>query len=37
MYISETWGLNSEEVPDARQSLIDTFITYSFDRAAAGY
>ena len=35
--ISETWGLNSEEVPDARQSLIDTFITYSFDRAAAGY
>lgn len=31
------WGVNSDEVPNARQSLIDTLITYSFDRAAAGY
>ena len=31
------WGVNSDEVQGARQSLIDTLITYSFDRAAAGY
>lgn len=31
------WGVNSDEIPDARQSLIDSLITYSFDRAAAGY
>ena len=31
------WGVNTDEVPDARQSLIDSLITYSFDRAAAGY
>ena len=31
------WGVNSDEVPDARQSLIDSLITYSFDRAEAGY
>ena len=30
-------GVNSDEVPDARQSLIDSLITYSFDRATAGY
>jgi hypothetical protein len=28
------WGVGSDE---ARQSLIDSLITYSFDRAAAGY
>lgn len=31
------WGVNSDEIPDARQSLIDSLITYSFDRSAAGY
>lgn len=31
------WGVNSDEITDARQSLIDSLITYSFDRAAAGY
>ena len=31
------WGFDSDEIPDARQSLIDSLITYSFDRAAAGY
>lgn len=35
-YISR-WGVNSDEVPDARQSLIDSLITYSFDRASNGY
>ena len=33
----QNWGVNSEEIPNARQSLIDTLITYSYDRAAAGY
>ena len=28
------WGTASDEVPDARQSLIDSLITYSYDRAA---
>lgn len=31
------WGVNTTEISDARQSLIDTLITYSYDRAAAGY
>ena len=31
------WGINTDEIPDARQSLIDSLITYSFDRASAGY
>ena len=31
------WGVNTDEIPDARQSLIDSLITYSFDRASAGY
>ena len=31
------WGVNTSEIPDARQSLIDSLITYSFDRSAAGY
>ena len=37
MEYSQVWGINTDEVPDARQSLIDSLITYSFDRAAAGY
>ena len=36
LYI-KNWGVNSDEIPDARQSLIDSLITYSFDRATAGY
>lgn len=34
------WGVEDETIPlsaGARQSLIDTFITYSYDRATAGY
>ena len=31
------WGVNTSEIADARQSLIDSLITYSFDRASAGY
>ena len=31
------WGIDSTEIPDARQSLIDSLITYSFDRASNGY
>lgn len=31
------WGQNTSYLPDARKSLIDSLITYSFDRAAAGY
>ena len=31
------WGVNTDEIPDARQSLIDSLITYSFDRFSAGY
>ena len=31
------WGINTSEIADARQSLIDSLITYSFDRASAGY
>lgn len=31
------WGVNNAAITDARQSLIDSLITYSFDRAAAGY
>ena len=30
-------GVNTSEITDARQSLIDSLITYSFDRATAGY
>ena len=33
----KNWGVNTSEITDARQSLIDSLITYSFDRAAAGY
>ena len=31
------WGVNTDEIPDAKQSLIDSLITYSFDRASNGY
>ena len=31
------WGVEDETSPDARQSLIDSLLTYSFDRATAGY
>lgn len=31
------WGINSNEVLDARQSLIDSLLTYSFDRKSYGY
>ena len=31
------WGVDTDEIPDARQSLIDSLITYSFDRLSAGY
>lgn len=37
MEYSQVWGIANDEVPDARQSLIDSLITYSFDRASAGY
>lgn len=37
MEYSQVWGIANDEVPDARQSLIDSLITYSFDRAGAGY
>ena len=32
-----TWGVNDNTVTDARQSLIDSLITYSFDRVVARY
>ena len=35
--VLDVWGVNTDEIPDARQSLIDSLITYSFDRASAGY
>ena len=31
------WGVNDETTTDARQSLIDSLLTYSFDRATTGY
>ena len=31
------WGVDTVDIPDAKQSLIDSLITYSFDRASAGY
>ena len=31
------WGVNDETTTDARQSLVDSLLTYSFDRATAGY
>ena len=37
MTFVKNWGVNSETITEARQSLIDSLITYSFDRATAGY
>ena len=34
---SSKLGVNTTDYPNARQSLVDTLITYSFDRATAGY
>ena len=31
------WGVNDKTTTDARQSLVDSLLTYSFDRATAGY
>ena len=31
------WGIEDETTTDARQSLVDSLLTYSFDRATAGY
>ena len=31
------WGVNSSEISDAKQSLIDSLITYSYDRAIAEF
>lgn len=31
------WGVENEEVPGSKQSLIDSLLTNSFDRATAGY
>ena len=31
------WGVADDTYTDARQSLVDTLLTYSFDRATAGY
>lgn len=38
LYLNEGYiGVNNEDYPDARDYLIDSLITNSFDRAAAGY
>lgn len=37
MEYSRVWGIANDEVPDAKQSLIDSLITYSYDRVTAGY
>lgn len=34
---AKNWGVNSDTITEAKQSLIDSLITYSFDRATAGY
>lgn len=31
------WGVENEEIPESKQSLIDSLLTNSFDRATAGY
>lgn len=33
----EALGINNSDFPNARQSLVDTLLTYSFDRATANY
>lgn len=37
MSYATNWGVNSDTITDARQSLVDSLITYSFDRATNGY
>ena len=37
MSYATVWGVNNDTITDARQSLIDSLITYSFDRTTAGY
>ena len=37
MSYAKVWGVDSDDVPDARQSLVDSLLTYSFDRKSAGY
>ena len=37
MSYATVWGVNSDTITDARQSLVDSLITYSFDRATNGY
>ena len=37
MFNFNVWGVNSDTITDARQSLVDSLITYSFDRATNGY
>ena len=32
----QNWGDNTEEIPDARQSLVDTFVNYTYDRVSNG-
>jgi surface protein len=34
---ARVWGIADDYNPDARQSLIDSLLTYSFDRRTAGY
>lgn len=34
---TRVWGIADTEITDAKQSLIDSLLTYSFDRRAAGY
>lgn len=33
----ENWGVNNDTITDAKQSLTDSLVTYTFDRATAGY
>ena len=37
MFNFNVWGVNSDTITDARQSLVDSLITYSYDRATASY
>lgn len=37
MYRCSNWGVADDTYTDARQSLVDSLLTYSFDRATAGY
>lgn len=34
---ADAWGVNSDTIPDAKQSLLDSLITYSFDRTSKEY